>query len=93
MREEIGREMSKKSYRTKKIRALEEPFPSDGYVTDEHVASFFGITAKTVWEWTKKGSLPRPIRLTSKATRWNAKEIREFVTVRKVQAIGSAENF
>lgn len=69
---------TKKNYRTKKMVARETPFPEEGYVTDEQVAVFLGICAKTVWDWVKHGKLPSPRRLAARATRWDAQSIRAF---------------
>ncbi len=47
-------------------------------LTDRAVGSLLGLSRSSVWEWTRKGKLPRPIKLGS-CTRWRREDIENFV--------------
>lgn len=63
----------------KRERARLNPFPHDGFVTDEQIAYFVGVHVTTVWTWSKNDKLPPPMRLGEKVTRWDAATVRKFL--------------
>jgi predicted DNA-binding transcriptional regulator AlpA len=43
------------------------------YVSDKQLAERYSVTRKTIWEWSAKGILPKPVRLSGddgNCTRW-----------------------
>ena len=54
--------------------------PNSAYVPLPVVVSLFGISPATVWRWVSNGSLPQPKRFSSRATRWNVGQLREYLT-------------
>jgi predicted DNA-binding transcriptional regulator AlpA len=48
-------------------------------LTAREVACWLAVSPRTVWRWTARGILPAPIRLTRRATRWRAGDIRCFL--------------
>lgn len=47
-------------------------------LTDRAVGALLGLSKSTVWEWTRKGKLPQPVRMGS-CTRWRRSDIEKFV--------------
>lgn len=45
------------------------------YLHDEDVAERLHVSRDTVWRWSKKGKLPKPIKLGDNCTRWVRSEI------------------
>lgn len=45
------------------------------YVTDKFLAARYGVCRATIWQWSKTGNLPRPLRLGPSCTRWSLAEI------------------
>ena len=43
-------------------------FPT--YLSDKQVAARYGVTRVTVWRWSKEGTFPVPVHLSSGCTRW-----------------------
>jgi len=46
------------------------------------LAEVLGVSERTIRRMDSEGRLPRPIQLTSRAVRWRAAEIRDWVDVR-----------
>jgi predicted DNA-binding transcriptional regulator AlpA len=53
--------------------------PDSAQVRLPVVAALNGVSAVTVWRWSKTGSLPRPIRRGG-VTTWNVGELRRTMT-------------
>ena len=49
-----------------------------GYSSDKTLAQFYDASRSTIWKWSREGKLPKPIKLTSGATRWDNKQLKEF---------------
>ena len=49
-----------------------------GYSSDKTLAHFYDASRSTIWKWSREGKLPKPIKLTSGATRWDNKQLKEF---------------
>lgn len=37
------------------------------------------VSPATIWRWVKEGKFPKPFKLASQTTVWNAKEVYEFL--------------
>ena len=48
------------------------------YLTVAQVAKRFGISADTVWRWTRDGEFPKPWRMGPNTTRWKLSEVLDF---------------
>jgi len=49
-----------------------------GYSSDKTLAQFYDASRSTIWKWSREGKLPKPIKLTSGATRWDNKSVKAF---------------
>ena len=49
-----------------------------GYSSDKTLAQFYDASRSTIWKWSREGKLPKPIKLTPGATRWDNKQLKEF---------------
>jgi predicted DNA-binding transcriptional regulator AlpA len=51
-----------------------------GWSTDKQLARYYGVTRKTIWDWTKDPDvgLPAPKKLGKRRTRWSNQEIQGF---------------
>ena len=49
-----------------------------GYSSDKTLAKFYDASRSTIWKWSREGKLPKPIKLTSGATRWDNKSVKAF---------------
>ena len=41
-----------------------------------------GVAPSTIWGWVKKGTLPKPYRLSSNCTAWNAADVEAWAQSR-----------
>lgn len=54
----------------------------DSYQTDRDLASRFQVSRATIWRWVKDRGLPKPVRFSSRCTRWKLSEIENWETER-----------
>lgn len=54
-----------------------EPAPIPFYTPDS-LARLLGVTPKTVWNWVRKGRLPRPEELHERGHFWPAERLDDF---------------
>ena len=47
-----------------------------GYSSDKVLARYFETTRKTIWLWSKEGTLPKPHKIGRNTTRWMNSEIK-----------------
>ena len=47
------------------------------YYSDKQLARRYGVSRATIWNWAKRGVLPRPHRLGPNTSRWPETEIAE----------------
>jgi prophage regulatory protein len=40
------------------------------YVSDVQLAKRYSVSRCTIWRWTAKGLLPKPVQLSDNCTRW-----------------------
>ncbi len=50
---------------------------SGEYLSDAQLAAHYGVSRASIWRWSRRGSLPRPVQLSPGCTRWLASEIAE----------------
>jgi len=50
------------------------------YLSVEQIAEQLGISTSCVWRWAADGKLPKPIKLSSRVTRWRADEIEQALS-------------
>lgn len=47
-------------------------------LTDKDLAARWSVHRITPWEWARQGRIPKPIKLSSRCTRWRLSEILEW---------------
>jgi prophage regulatory protein len=52
-----------------------QPETGTKWLSDQDVASRYGVSRITVWRWSKAGQFPKPRKLGANTTRWLASEI------------------
>lgn len=45
--------------------------------TAAELAAWFGVSARTIVNWTNSGILPRPVRISPRKQLWRTEEVRE----------------
>ena len=40
------------------------------------------ISGSAIWAWTKKGTFPKPVKLSENTTAWNASDVEAWATAR-----------
>ena len=58
------------------------------YLTDEDLASRYGVARTSIWRWANEGHFPRPIKLAPSTTRWRSDEVAEWEARRARRAAG-----
>lgn len=53
--------------------------PAEGFVRVDTLAKVLDISVVTVWRWSARGKLPKPIKLSERCTVWRAEEIRHWM--------------
>jgi predicted DNA-binding transcriptional regulator AlpA len=48
---------------------------STRYVSVAQLAARYNVDKATIWRWSRKGTLPAPIKLSDQCTRWNLDEV------------------
>lgn len=56
-----------------------DDLPDAAHVSAAVLAELFGCDTSTVWRRARSGHLPRPIRFSSRSTRWNVGQVRQAV--------------
>ncbi|MBN9360835.1 MULTISPECIES: AlpA family transcriptional regulator [unclassified Devosia] len=57
--------------------------PSEGFVRLRSIIAPAGplpIGRSTLWEWVKLGKFPSPVRLGTRVTGWDVRQVRAFLT-------------
>ena len=52
------------------------------YISDNQLAERYYVSRATIWRWSQKGILPRPVQLSPGCTRWRLDEIEKHDTER-----------
>lgn len=50
------------------------------------VAARLGVSIPTVWRWVSRGALPRPVKLSPRASAWRVSVVEAFVSEREGKA-------
>lgn len=53
------------------------------YLRDSDVGKRYAVTAKTVWQWSRNGQFPAPVKLTPGCTRWKLTDIEAWEAERE----------
>ncbi|MBU6995848.1 helix-turn-helix transcriptional regulator [Ferrovum myxofaciens] len=56
-----------------------DELPDSALIRLKALTQLCGISPATVWRWSKDGRLPKPRKVGSSVTVWNAGEIRKFL--------------
>ena len=48
---------------------------SNIYLTDLQLAERYGVRRATIWEWSRRGQFPKPLKLSPATTRWHFDEV------------------
>lgn len=48
------------------------------YFSVKHLAERFDVSVQTIWEWSRKGELDKPVKLGKNTTRWTLKSVKDF---------------
>lgn len=60
-----------------------DTLPASAYVRLPVMKAMFGVSASTIWRWSRIGALPRPTKI-SGTTLWRVGEIRERVDAKSL---------
>ena len=56
---------------------MDKPVPQ--LFRDKELAAMLGISRATVWNWTKAGKLPAPVKLGPRVTAWKRADIEKWL--------------
>ena len=45
------------------------------YLKVKELAQRLGVSRSTIWEWSRTGKLPKPVKLGDAVTRWRSDEV------------------
>lgn len=43
-----------------------------------HLKQYLGVSGSSIWAWVKKGTFPKPIKLSENCTAWNAADVERW---------------
>ncbi|GGG77820.1 hypothetical protein GCM10011415_28400 [Salipiger pallidus] len=49
------------------------------YVSAKTMAGLLDASESTIWDWARKGLIPKPVKLPSGSTRWRWAEVDRFI--------------
>ena len=44
----------------------------------QFLANHYGVSVPTIWRWSKKGTLPKPTKISAGCSRWDLTKIESF---------------
>lgn len=47
------------------------------YISADDLAARYGVNRSTIWRWSVRGILPKPVKISEQCTRWNLEEIEQ----------------
>ena len=53
------------------------------YIADTALAARYSVSRNTIWRWSEKGEMPRPVKLSPGCTRWSLAEVEAWEQSRK----------
>jgi predicted DNA-binding transcriptional regulator AlpA len=51
------------------------PLPQAEYLSVKDICRIYGVCDRTVWDWMRKGHLPKPTRIGPRLLRWKRADI------------------
>ena len=57
------------------------PHPAQFYRLP-HLKQRLGVSGSSIWAWVKKGTFPKPIKLSQNTTAWNAADVEAWAADR-----------
>ena len=57
------------------------------YLADVALAARYSVSRNTIWRWTEKGEMPKPIKLSPGCTRWRLADVELWEATRTKGAI------
>lgn len=47
-----------------------------------HLTQTLDVSSSSIWAWVKKGTFPKPIKLSANCTAWNAEDVESWIAER-----------
>ncbi len=61
-----------------------EQLPNSSFIRLPVIKRLYGVSAATIWRGVKKGTIPKPSKLTERTTAWNVGQIRAALAAKAV---------
>jgi predicted DNA-binding transcriptional regulator AlpA len=77
-----------------KLHPQPKPFQLDGtpkLLSKKQVLSLLGISANSLWRWTRSGRFPRAKVLSNQMVRWDSREVEAFIAALPSQRLKPPE--
>lgn len=58
--------------------------PNSAYIRLPIVMCLYGVSAATIWRGVKKGTMPKPVKLTERTTAWNVGLVRADLAAKAI---------
>jgi predicted DNA-binding transcriptional regulator AlpA len=56
--------------------------PASGFIRLPVLMRLYSVSAPTIWRGVKKGTIPKPVKLSERVTAWNIGEIRSVLAAK-----------
>ena len=63
----------------RKPSVLIPSLPETGFARLPVVAQAAGVAGSTIWLWVRKGTFPKPVKISERVTGWRVEQVREFL--------------
>ena len=67
-----------------KALAQFEQLPNSSFIRLPVIKGLYGVSAATIWRGVKKGTIPKPSKLTERTTAWNVGLVRAALAAKAV---------
>ena len=61
-----------------------EQLPNSSFIRLPVIKGLYGVSAATIWRGVKKGTIPKPSKLTERTTAWNVGLVRAALAAKAV---------
>ena len=61
-----------------------DKLPDSAYIRLPVLKGLYGISSASCWRGVKKGSIPKPVKLTERTTAWNVGQVRAALAAKAV---------
>ena len=61
-----------------------EQLPNSSFIRLPVIKRLYGVSAATIWRGVKKGTIPKPSKLTERTTAWNVGQVRAALAAKAV---------